>query len=247
MRSATPYGLRFGRYEGMVFGPLMAAAAPVFAAAAPYLGAASAGMSIIGAVGQSAAQRQAGEVAYQNALQRQQMANLQASQLEQNAGQAQAAAQRQAIEAKRKGSLLASRMRAVMGASGAGIDNNLLASLQGEGDYAADTALFNGDEKARAMKNQALLDRWSGNASVWSGENARAAASRAADATLVGGIAKGVMSFADRYGGDLPNQNNGLNAASASSTMATWRSLPVSTRAPGFDVGSDGSWIAVPT
>jgi hypothetical protein len=50
-------------------------------------GGASAGMSILGGIGQSNAQRQAGEAAYQNALLRKNMADAQAVQLEQNAGQ----------------------------------------------------------------------------------------------------------------------------------------------------------------
>lgn len=175
----------------------------IMAAAAPYLMAASAGMSILGAANQSAAQRQAGEVAYQNALQRQQMANLQARQMEIAAGQEQAAGQRQDIEARRKGVLLASRMRAVMGASGAGIDDNLLASLEGEGTYAGDTALFNANEKARGMTNQAALTRWSGDTGVWSGARDKAAADSAATSTLVGGIAKAGLSFASKYGGDM--------------------------------------------
>jgi hypothetical protein len=200
MRSATPHSLRFGRYDRMVFGPL-AAAAPFIATAATV---ASTGMSIIGAANQSAAQRQAGDVAYQNALQRQQMNNLQAQQLEQNAGQEQAAGQRQSIEAERKGMLLAGRMRAVMGASGAGIDDNLIASLKGQGDYARDTALYNANEKARADNNQATLTRWSGDSGMWSGAQTQAADNRAADATLVGGITRAGISFADRYAGPPP-------------------------------------------
>lgn len=216
------------------FGPL-AAAAPLLAAAAPYLGAATAGMSIIGAAGQSAAQRQAGEVAYQNALSRQQMANLQAQQLQVNAGQEQAAGQRQAMEAKRKGSLLASRMRAVMGASGAGMDDNLIASLEGQGDYASDTALYNANEKARGLNNQAALTRWSGDAALAGGENDRAAADSAATSTLVGGIGRAGLSFASKYGGDAPGQSNGMTTLSPGDTMNAYYAQPYASRMPGFD------------
>lgn len=235
MRSATPHSLRFGRYDRMVFGPLAVAAAPIMAAAAPYLAGASAGMSIIGAATQSAAQREAGEVAYRNALSRQQMANVQAQQLEVNAGQEEAAGQRQAIEAKRKGMLLSSRMRAVMGASGAGIDDNLLASLEGRGDYAADTAMYTAGEKARGMRNQATLTRWSGDAGVVSGANDQAADNSAATSTLVGGIAKAGLSFASKYGGDLPNQDNGMTSLSPGATMTAYYNQPYSSRMPGFD------------
>lgn len=223
--------LRFGRYDRMVFGPL----APVMAAAGPYLAAASAGMSIIGAAGQSAAEQQAGEVAYQNALSRQQMANVQAQQLQVNAGQEQAAGQRQSIEAERKGMLLSSRMRAVMGASGAGIDDNLLASLKGQGDYARDTALYNANEKARGDMNQAALTRWSGDAGVVSGANTQAADDSAANSTLIGGVAKAGLSFASKYGGDAPSGVSFSPVSGNITDSAAWNAQPMSWRNPGFD------------
>jgi hypothetical protein len=136
------------------------------AAAAPYLAAASTGMSILGGINQSNAQRAAGDAAYQNALMRAQMANVQANQLDHDAGQAEAASQRQAEDERRKGIIAVGRLRAVMGAAGAGFDDNLLASLQGRGDYNAASALYSGSEKARGMRNQAALDRWSGQAGV---------------------------------------------------------------------------------
>lgn len=214
------------------FGPL--------AAAVPFI---SAGMSIIGAVGQSSAQRQAGEVAYQNALSRQQMANMQAAQLQQNAGQEQAAGQRQDIEARRKGMLLASRMRAVMGASGAGIDNNLLASLEGEGMYAGDTALYNANEKARGLNNQAALTRWSGDSAAWSGANDKAAADSAATSTLVGGIAKAGLSFAQAYGGGLPGGDASFAPVSGNITdSAAWKGMGSNWTRPGMD-GLDFSGV----
>lgn len=171
--------------------------------------AASAGMSIIGGANQSAAQRQAGDVAYANALQRNQMAQVQATQLQQNAGQEQAASQRQADEARRKGMVMASRMRAVMGASGAGEDPNLIASLEGEGNYNANVALYGGDEKARALNNQAAMTRWSGQAGVGTGAYEKSADYSAADSTMVGSIAKAGLSFASKYGGSAPNTTSG--------------------------------------
>lgn len=187
-------------------------ATTIMAAGSMALTAASAGMSIIGAANQSAAQRASGEAAYQNALQRNSVAQVQARQMEVNAGQEQAASQRQAIEQRRKGMVMASRLRAVMGASGAGIDENLLASVQGEGDYNAATALYGGDEKARGLRNQAALTRWSGESGVGMGAFDRSAQDSAADATLIGGIARTGLSFAAKYGGDLPGASSSTGA-----------------------------------
>lgn len=186
--------------KSICYGPL-AAAAPFVSLG---LGAASAGMSIIGGANQAAAQREAGQVAYQQALQRANMANVQATQLEQGAGQQEAASQRQAIEANRQGTIVAGRLRAVMGASGAGIDDNLIASALGQGNYNAATALYGGSEKARGMRNEATLTRWSGQAGVQQGAFTEAADNSAADATMVGTIGRTALSFASKYGGDLP-------------------------------------------
>ena len=66
-----------------------------------------------------------------------------------------AVAQRVAIESKRKAANAAGRAKAVMGASGGGVDTNILASILGEGEYAADVALYEGDAKARDLKTEA--------------------------------------------------------------------------------------------
>lgn len=203
--------LDWDKRSRIVYGPL-ALAVPLIAAAGgaaatgavtvgTALTAASAGMTILGALGQSQAQRQAGDVSYQNALLRQTAANTQADQLQAAAGARVAAGQRDQIESLRRGQIMASRMRAVMGASGAGEDPNLIASLQGEGKYAGDVAAFNAGEQARGLTNEAAMTRWSGDAGVWSGENDVAAANSRANATLIGGIGASALSFASKYGG----------------------------------------------
>jgi len=106
------------------------------------------GMSIIGASQQADAQREAGEVAYQQALIRNQQAQAEAKRLEDKANAEQAAAQRQAIEEKRKATILASRAQAVMASSGAGVDTNILDGILAEGEYGFDTALYEGDTRA---------------------------------------------------------------------------------------------------
>lgn len=204
-----------GIEEGVALaGAVGSAASGAAATAAPYLGAASLGMSILGGVNQSAAQQQAGAVAYQNALLRKQAADVQANQEQQAAGEQVAAGQRQQLESIRKGVVMGARAKAVMAASGAGVDDSLVASLVGEGNYAGDVASYNAGEKARGMYNEAAMTRWSGDAGVWSGANTQAADNRAADATLIGTIGKGALSFADKYGGPAPNGVSGTTGDS---------------------------------
>jgi hypothetical protein len=131
---------------------------------------------------------------------------------------------------------MAGRLRAVMGASGAGIDDNLIASLQGEGDYNANAALYGGDEKARGMRNQAALTRWSGDAGVGMGAFDRDSANRAADATLVGSIGKGVLSFASMYGGGMfGGGGDGVTALSPTDAMTAYRNAPSAWTRAGLD------------
>lgn len=197
--------------QGVAFGPL----APAMAVAAPYLMAASAGMTILGGISQANAQRAAGETAYQNALQRNAMAQQVAQQQEAAATAEVAAGQRQDIEAKRKGMLMASRATAVMAASGAGIDKKLVASLIGEGDYAGSVAEYNAGEKARALDNQAKMTRYSGQAGIWSGGNDKAALDTRASNTLVSTIGGAGLSLASKYGDPKPG-SEGIDSEIAS-------------------------------
>lgn len=212
--------------QGVAFGPLTAAA--------PMLGTimsvASAGMTVLGAITsangmnqQADAQQRAGQVAVQNAENARVAREAQARQQESEAKQNRAAAndeaakgQRQMIEAKRKGRLLAGRAQAVMAASGAGVDDSMTAGLLAEGDYAGDVALFEGDQRARSFKNaanvndyQAAGQRYQGEVGMWQARNTKAAYDSAASSTrgaatgrLIGGIASAGLSLASKYGGD---------------------------------------------
>jgi hypothetical protein len=230
------------------------AAAPVYVAplgpmAAPLaIGASvlSAGMTVLGGISSANAQRQQGEAEYQNALYRQQQAEQQAELLQQQAqqqrvaaGQEQAASQRQAIEAKRKGDILASRARAVMAASGGGVDEKLVASLIGEGDYGKDMALYQGDERARTLNNRAAVTDFQAAAARYGGATGvgmagvdRSILDNRADATIIGGVAQAGLGLANKYGGEDTEK---FIARSPTDTMATYRNLPVSQQAVGFD------------
>jgi hypothetical protein len=208
--------------------------------------AASAAMTVVSSVASANAQRQQGEAEYQDALMRQQQAEQQAELLQQQAqqqrvaaGQEQAASQRQAIEAKRKGDIMASRARAVMAASGGGVDEKLVASLIGEGDYGKDMALYQGDERARTLNNRAAVTdfqaasaRYGGATGVGMAGVDRSILDSRADATIIGGVAQAGIGLASKYGG---SGSSGPTAASPESTMSTFNSLPVSQRAVGFN------------
>lgn len=194
------------------------------------LSAASTAMTVIGgltahsgAQNTAAAQEQAGRVAQQNAILRQNQMEAQARQQEGEAAQNRAAAndqaamgQRQAIEAKRKGAIMAGRAQAVMGASGAGVDPSMTAGLLAEGNYAGDVANYEGRQRERASLNaanvndyQAAYSRYSGKGAVWQGAQTQAAYNTAAGNTrsaatgaLIGTVAKAGIGLAAQYGGD---------------------------------------------
>lgn len=86
-----------------------------------------------------------------------------AGQLDQQAGQDRASSQRTGAEQKRQAKLLQSRALAVAGASGGGVNDptvvNILANLEGEGEYRMLTALYEGEEEARSKELQAAARR----------------------------------------------------------------------------------------
>ena len=153
----------------------------------------------------------------------------QAQQQRINAGQQIAAAQRDAMEQRRQSTLIQSRALALAAASGGGaIDPsvvNIISGVAGEGAYRAGVALYQGEERARAMRMTATaLD--------YDGELAKAGASERADAFERSGtasLAKGAMSLFSKYGYDQPK---------AGSAGAGWTS--------GYDLPmgrtSDSAW-----
>lgn len=214
----------------------------------------SMGMNIMGSAQQSQAQRAAGETAYQNALARNQMLEAQAQEQENEAKQReaqakaeQAAAQRAGIEQTRKSNAIAGRASAVMAASGGGVDTNILAGILGEGDYAKDVALYEGDDRASKLnyqgkinRYQADVSRYEGKQGVARGQYTRDVMNSRADATLAMGIGKTIfqgMSLAGKYGGDLPG--TGATASSPDDAMAAYAKAPNSWKYAGLesDVG----------
>jgi uncharacterized low-complexity protein len=89
-----------------------------------------------------------------------------AQQAEQAAGQSRAASQRAAEEERRQARIVASRARAAAGSSGAGVTDptvtNIIGDIEGEGEYRALTALYQGEDRARTLETDAALRRFEG-------------------------------------------------------------------------------------
>lgn len=117
-----------------------------------------------------------------------------AAQLEVNAGQERAASQRSAMEERRQGRLASSRALALAAASGAGADDptvvNAIADIEGEGEYRALTALYEGNTAGDDLERQAAARRREA-------KTVKRASYFKAAGTILGAGA----SMADRYGG----------------------------------------------
>lgn len=117
-----------------------------------------------------------------------------ARQLDAQAGTERASSQRAAMEERRQARLAQSRGLALAAASGGGADDptvmNLLADLEGEGEYRALTSLYEGEEQGRSLEAQADARRKEA-------KNAK----RAGWMQGIGTILGAGTSMADRYGG----------------------------------------------
>lgn len=139
---------------------------------------------------------QATQARYEGKAQ-QKLANYQAAQLNQQAGQQRVTSQLQAIEEQRKARLAQSRAKAVAAASGGGTGGSvatILSRLASEGDLNANAATYEGEEAARGLEAQAAAERSSGSyanaASRYAAKNIRRAGYLSAAGTLIGGGAK---------------------------------------------------------
>lgn len=131
------------------------------------------------------------------------VATWQAAQLRQNAGQERAAAQREAIEERRRARLVMSRARALAGASGAGVSDptitGILADLGTEGEMNAQTALWEGEEAARGLEAQAAGAEYEGALAKSAGAFRARSARRAGMFNAVGSLLDGGSDFYTKY------------------------------------------------
>lgn len=113
-----------------------------------------------------------GEVARQQGISAKNMADYKASQARTAAGQERAAAQRAALEQKRKGRLARSTAIARAGAGGATAEDiySTLAGIGSEAEYAAATERYKGEDAARGFLDQGAMYEYEGNEAMRSAE-----------------------------------------------------------------------------
>lgn len=171
--------------------------------------------NFIGHMGAASSSRKAGEAARTGAY-------FEAAQLDQQSGQSVAAAQRKALEEKRRATLIASRAQAVAGASGGSASDptmvDILSDIEGEGAYRAGVALYEGEERARLQRLGASTRRFEGDVALQSGKERE----RAYQLGGFGSLATGAASLYSKYG-------RGGAKVSASKSSGDW-----------FDAGTEG-------
>lgn len=169
--------------------------------------------------------RKAAAASKQNARAAAEAKAFESAQLRQQAGQDIAVSQQRAQEQLRQSRLVQSRTLAVAAASGGGVSDptivRMLSRVAGEGTYRANTALYEGEERARLKRMQAEASDYEGKTGIISGDmrakayNTSAAASLFAGASSLyskynsgitgGGSGGGIASVPDLTGaGDLP-------------------------------------------
>ncbi len=153
--------------------------------------------AILGGIGtgiQAAGQIQSGRSARKVGESQQRAAEFEAQQLDTNAEQTQAVSQRAAMEEQRKSMALQSRAIAIAAASGGGaLDPTVMAlvgNLSKEGQLAAETQIYGGEERARAMRNQAKASRYEGAQRAEAGRIAERASKVSAGSTILSGVMK---------------------------------------------------------
>lgn len=144
-------------------------------------------------------QRSAGRAQQRVADYQATLAGLQADTLEQEAGQARAMGQREAAEDRRQSRIIRSRAAAVMGASGAAVDTDILADIDTGAEIRALTSQYRGEESARGLEYDAVLQRAGAAGIRQSGEATRTAANQNAFLTLAGGAGQAASLYA-KYG-----------------------------------------------
>lgn len=141
-------------------------------------------------------------------------ADFQADQLDVNAGNTRASAQRVAENEAERADLVASRALAVAAASGGGASDpgvvSIMAKMASEGAYRQQTALYEGNSRAVAMENAANAKRFEGKQARVNGALSAAGSIFGASTTLMKGEAKDASLFA-RFGMGAPVNTYGMD------------------------------------
>lgn len=144
-------------------------------------------------------------------------AEYQAAQLNQNAGQSVAAAQRAAAEERHKSRLVQSRALAVAAASGAGASDpttvNIISDIAAEGHYRGLMDMYAGEDKARLLRAQASGVRYTGAANERAGQISAEGSIIAGDSAMLRGLGYGLSGgsslFAKYF---IPSSGTGSHA-----------------------------------
>lgn len=161
-------------------------------------------MAMVGAATSIMGGNQAAKAAQTTAARQKTESEFEAAQLEQNAGQAIASSQRDALEQQRQSRLVQSRALALASASGGAATDptvvNLISDIAGQGAYRAGVALYQGADKARQLTMGADAKRYEGDVAIESGAN-KAKAYRIAGIT---GAFSSASTLFGKYGGGGP-------------------------------------------
>jgi hypothetical protein len=134
----------------------------------------------------------------QQGKQAQKMADYKADQLEQQAGQTRAVAQRKSSALRRQAALAESRTLAVAAASGAGAADktvmDIMSGIYEQGELNAQAAIYEGEERARGMEMSAAGARIEG-------KQAKRAGYIGAAGTIMGSAAQGLTAKYSPTGG----------------------------------------------
>lgn len=170
-----------------------------------------ASISVLDSVGQGMQQRSAAREQRRIADYNRQLAERQAENLEQSAGQERATAQRSAINQRRQTAAAMSRAQAVAGASGAGALDptivNILGDIGFEGDYREGVAGFEGESRGQALEYEATLNRLTGDSNLAAGYASAANTDAAASRSFFQGAKtafSGASSLYDKYATEPP-------------------------------------------
>ncbi len=174
---------------------------------ASILSAVGTAFSVLGSFNQANEMRAAAEA---NAENMRRIAAANKMQADAAANDAAAASQLAAIKERRKAMLTLSRAQALAAASGGGaLDETLANGLIEEGEKDFQYRLYEGSEREKGLRYQGDVGVYEANSR---GRSEVKAANKAADATILGALGKGAMSFASFAPGDAPTAASGADA-----------------------------------
>lgn len=174
-------------------------------------------------------QRDAGKAQQRVADYQATLAGRRAEAAEQEAGQARAISQREAAEDRRQARFVRSRALTAMGASGTAVETDILADIDTEAELRSLTSLQMGEQTARSLEYNAILERAGGAGIRQAGEAERRAANQRATLTLAGGVGQAASLYA-KYGDGGPDSQWGIDPISSTTYSSPGGSLSAARR-----------------